>query len=124
MKKNKAIVYDKQGQIDGLWTIDGKKARQEFGNSRFWEGVDEIVRLYKEINPAEWDANLRMNVDTRLNNNNEFGGNKGGSFRLALNIPHGLYLALTDYEPRIFRDKTKRTAFMKRFNELRACDTV
>ena len=124
MKKDKAITYDHTGDISGMWTIDGKKAREEFGDSRYWEGVDEIVRLFKELHPAEYDATITATVKERLNNNNEYGSNKGNSFRKALEIPHGLYLALTDYDQRIFRNKKTRTEFMKRFNELRACDTV
>lgn len=124
MKKDKAIVYDQTGDVAGLWTIDGKKAREEFGNARYWEGVDEIVRLYKEINAAEFEAVMLDNVNKRLENYNEFGSNKSKSFRQVLDIPYGLYLVLVDYDPRIFRDKKTRTNFMRRFNELRSCDTI
>lgn len=124
MKKEKAFVNHANGDLAGLWTIDGKKCRDEFGESRFWEGVDEIIRLYQELHPNEYDTAVTENVETRLDNKNKFGSNTSGSTRIALNLPYRLYLTLIDYEPRIFRDKKKRQAFMKRYNALRACDAV
>lgn len=119
-----AHKYDAQGNLEGLYTIDGKKARQTFGSSRFWEGVDEIVRLYKQINPSEFDLAQYENMNVKLNNKNEYGSNESKSFRMVLQLPHGLYLALTDYEQRIFRDKKMRETFMKRYPSLRSCETV
>lgn len=124
MKKNKAITYDHTGDVSGLWTIDGKKARDEFGDSRYWEGVDKIVDIYKDMHPVDYDAAIRENVDIRLGNHNQYGSNKAKSTRIALNLPYGLYLVLVEYDSRMFRDKKKRETFMKRFNALRACDTV
>lgn len=117
-------VYDEHGNLEGLWTIDGHKVRETFGISRFWEGVDEIVRLYKEINPSEFDLALYENTKTKLENHKDTGGNKSGSFRQALQVPYGLYLVLIDYEPRIFRDKKTRENFMKRYPALRSVEVV
>lgn len=122
--QDKAQVFDTKGNLQGLWTIDGTKARQEFGDSRFWEGVDELVRLYREINPAEMDRADYENLDKKLNNKKDTGSSESGSMREAINIPHGLYLVLTDYEPRIFRDKKMRHAFMKRYPALRSVEKV
>lgn len=129
MAKSKKIgeeshVYDLQGNLQGLWTIDGRKARQEFGNQRFWEGMDELIRLYGEINPLEMKAAYNENLNTKLNNKSKTGGGKTKTMREALNLPHGLYLVLIDYEPRIFRDKKLRTAFMKRYKNLRSVEEV
>ena len=123
-KQNKAEVYNDTGDLQGLWTIDGKKARGEFGDARFWEGVERIVTLYKEINPADFQAAVDHNAATKLDNINEFGSNKSKSFRQALQLPHGLYVALIDYEPRMFREKKKREEFMKRFEGLRSCNKI
>lgn len=117
-------VYDSKGNLDGLWTIDGKKARQVHGDSRFWEGMDELVRLYREINPGEMAAADYDNMDRKLNTNTRTGASKSGSFREALNLPYGLYLVLTDYEPNIFKDKKLRTSFMKRYSSLRSVEVV
>jgi len=127
-KKNKEVgkeshVYNDKGDLEGLWTIDGHKARQEFGDRRFWEGVDSIVRLYREINPNEMAVSDYENMDKKLNKGGT-GGSDKGAFREAINLPHGLYLALIDYEPRIFRDKKMRTAFMKRYEFLRSVEVV
>lgn len=124
MAKEKAIKYDKGGDVEGMWLIDGKKAREEFGNTKYWQGVDKIIEIYKDLHPNEYEAAVLENVDTRLGNHNEFGSNKAKSTRLAINIPHNLYLVLVDYDPRMFRDKKTRENFMRRFNALRACDTV
>lgn len=128
-KKSKAVgseshVYKEDGQLDGLYTIDGAKARQEFGQSRFWQGVDEIVRLYREINPNEMAAADYDNMDRKLNNNKSTGANDSGSFREVLKLPAGLYYTLIDYEPKIFRDKKTRHQFMKRYPALRSVEVV
>lgn len=128
-KKSKIIgqeshVYKDNGDLAGLWTIDGAKARQQFGYDRFWEGMDEIIRLYRQINPGEMDRADYENLDKKLKAKNELGSNDSGSFREAINIPYGLYLVLIDYEPMIFRDKKYRTAFMKRYKNLRSCEKV
>lgn len=117
-------VYNAQGDLDGLWLIDGAKARQEYGNSKFWEGMDEVIRLYREINPNEMDRADYENIDKKLKNTKKTGASKTGSMREAINIPYGLYLVLIDYEPRIFRDKKLRTAFMKRYSALRSVEVV
>lgn len=117
-------VYDKGGNLEGLWTIDGAKAREEFGNKQFWQGVDQILRLYREINPNEMDRADYENIDKKLNNKTATGASKTGSMREAINIPYGLYLVLIDYEPRIFRDKKMRHSFMKRYPALRSIEVV
>lgn len=117
-------IYNANGELEGLYTIDGAKARQEFGDKRFWEGIDEIVRLYTRINPSEMNYAAVENTTIRNQSKNEFNSNDSGSFREALNIPHGLYLALTDYERTLFRSKKTRREFMRRFPALRSCETV
>lgn len=128
-KKSKVVgseshVYNDNGSLAGLYTIDGVKARQEFGNSRFWEGMDEMIRLYREINPGEMEVSDYENMDRKVNAKRSTGANESGSNREAINIPHGLYLVLTDYEPNIFKDKKLRTSFMKRYSFLRSCEVV
>lgn len=117
-------VYNKAGELEGLYLIDGKAARQAFGDSKFWEGVEEVVRLYTQINPGEIQAAIIENTNIRFENNNKFGSDSAGVFRQALNLPYGLHLALTDYEPTLFRNKKTRQAFMKRYPKLRSCETV
>lgn len=116
-------VY-KNGELAGLFTIDGFKAREEFGNARFWEGVTEMIRLYTEINPNEMKMALIENQTIIADNKDKFGGNESRSMRQALNLPYGLYLALIDYERTLFRNKKTRTAFMKRYPALRSCSVV
>lgn len=117
-------VYNEDGDLQGLFLIDGVEARKVYGNKRFWEGVDEIVRLYTELNPNEMQGAVVENASIRTNNLNRFGGNESKSMRQALNIPYGLYLPLLDYEKTLFRNKKTREAFMKRYPHLRSCDTV
>lgn len=117
-------VYDSLGNLQGLYTIDGREARRVFGEKRFWEGVAEIVRLYTQINPNEMKVADWENTAIRVENKNKYGSNETKSMRQALNLPHGLYLALTDYEPTLFRNKKTRTEFMKQFPVLRTCDVV
>lgn len=117
-------VYDKHGNLEGLYTIDGKKVRQVYGEKRFWDGVDEIIRLYKQLNPSEFQYAIIENTHIRKDNKNQFGGNESGSFRQALNLPFGLYLVLTDFEQTLFRNKKTRTEFMKRYPVLRSCEVV
>ena len=128
-KKGKAVgeeshVYNKHGHLEGLYTIDGNKARQEFGDRRFWQGLDEVIRLYREINPSEMAAADYDNIDRKLNNKKATGASEKGAFREAINIPYGLYLVLIDYEPQLFRDKKMRTNFMKRYPSLRSVEVV
>ena len=117
-------VYNSAGELQGLYTIDGKEVRRVFGNSKFWSGVDEIVRLYTKINPGEMQYATVENNNIKFENTNALGTNKSGSMRQALNLPHGLYLALVDFEPTLFRNKKTREKFMKRFPTLRTCETV
>ena len=117
-------VYDELGQLEGLWTIDGHKVRNTFGARKYWEGIDEIVRLYRQINPTEMAVTKIENDTQKTDNKNDFGSNDTKVFRHALNIPHGLYYTLIDYDPQLFRNKKTRTAFMKRFPDLRSCITV
>jgi len=121
---NEGHRYNADGELEGLYTVDGKKAREVHGNSNFWEGVKEVIRYYTEINPSEMKYCTLENSIQRETNKNETGGNDSGSMRQALSLPHGLHLALTDYEPRLFRDKKMRTEFMKRFPHLRTCNKV
>lgn len=123
-QKNKAEVLDTSGDLRGLWTIDGAKAREVYGNKRFWEGVSELVRLYSEIHAGDYLAAVEENTETKLNNHNQYGSNESKTVRHSLSIPYGLYLILTDYEPNFFKQKKKREEFMRRFPTLRACDTV
>ena len=117
-------VYNAKGELEGLYTIDGAEARKVFGNKKFWQGVDEIIRLYQKINPSEYQYTVTENAITKHDNKNSFGSNSDNTFRQALSIPYGLYLALIDYEPTIFRDKKMRTSFMKRYPLLRTCEKV
>ena len=117
-------VYNTKGELEGLYTIDGAEARRVFGDKKFWQGTDEIIRLYQQINPSEYQYTVAENSLTKQDNKNSFGSNKDNTFRQALSIPYGLYLALIDYEPTIFRDKKKRTNFMKRYPLLRTCEKV
>ena len=121
---NESHVYSNAGELQGLYTIDGAEARRKFGNNKFWEGVDEIVKLYKEINPSEFKAAIIENTNIKYDNKNKHGSNDSKSMRQALNLPYGLYLALTDYEVTLFRNKKTREAFMKRFPALRSCESV
>lgn len=117
-------VYDAKGDLQGLYTIDGAEARRVFGNKRFWQGVEEIVRLYKQINPGEMQAAVIENTNIKFDNNNQYGSTKANTYRQALNLPYGLYLALIDYEPTMFRNKKTREKFMKNYPALRSCETV
>lgn len=128
-KKSKVVgeeshVYDEHGNLEGLYTIDGKEVRRVFGDRKFWEGVDEIVRLYTQINPTEMAVVTAENYQTRQDNKNDFGSDKHNVYRHALSIPHGLYLALIDFEQTLFRNKKTRERFMKRYPNLRSCNTV
>ena len=124
MSFDEGHIYNVKGELEGLFTVDGKEARRVFGNKRFWEGVTEVISKYSEINPSEMKYAQLENQATRVDNINKFGSNESGSFRHVLNIPYGLYLALIDYEPRLFRDKKTRTEFMKRYPQLRTCEQV
>ena len=117
-------VYHDNGELAGLYTIDGAEARKVFGNKKFWEGVDECIRLHTQLHPVEMKYATVENSIIRDTNNNEFASNDSSSMRQALNIPHGLYLVLIDYEIRLFRDKKMRTAFMRRYPMLRTCNKV
>lgn len=117
-------VYDSTGNLEGLWTIDGKKVRAAFGDRKFWEGIDEIIRLYKELNPTEMAATQIENTNIKFTNQNATGSSDSGSTRHALNIPYGLYLVLIDYEPTLIRNKKTRISFMKRYPVFNACQTV
>lgn len=117
-------VYKKDGELAGLYTIDGAEARRVFGNKKFWEGVDEMVRLYTKLHPNEMKTATVENNQIKFENKNRHGSNDSKSMRQALNIPYGLYLVLIDYEVTLFRNKKTRTAFMKRYPHLRACETV
>lgn len=112
------------GDIAGLWLIDGHKVREHFGAKKYWQGVDEIIRLYTEIHPNEMQV---MGVHNQLERNdakNQYASNQEGSVRHALSMPYQLYLVLVDYDPQIIKDKKKRAALMKRHPNLRACQTV
>lgn len=117
-------VYDAKGNLEGLYTIDGAKARSEFGDRKFWEGVDECIRLYRQLNPSEMDVADYENLDKKLNAHTATRSNASGSTREAINIPYGLYLVLLDYEPQMFRDKKMRQSFMRRYPTLRSCEVV
>jgi len=117
-------VYHKDGELAGLYTIDGVEARRVFGNKKFWEGVDELIKLYTQLHPMEMKTASIENAQIKFDNKNKHGSNESKSMRQALNIPYGLYLVLIDYEPTLLRNKKTRTAFMKRYPHLRACETV
>lgn len=117
------IVY--QGDdIAGLYTIDGFEVRRVFGNKRFWEGMDEIMRLYKELHPHEIDVVSVDNAIQKDKNMNQYGSTQEGVHRLALQIPIGLLNIMKDYEPTIIKDNKLRHAVMKRYPFLRGCHTV
>jgi len=121
---NESHVYHDDGQLAGLYTIDGVEVRRVFGNKKFWQGVDEIIRLYREINPNEMKYAQVENESIKADNKNKFAGNESGSMRQALNLPYSLYLTLIDFEPTLFRNKKTRTKFMKRYPLLRTCKVV
>lgn len=129
MKKVKQAGYEhvtlkQDGEVAGVYTIDGHKVREVFGVKRYWEGVDEIIRLYKEINPNEIAVMEVHNQLERDSKNNEFGSNKAGAVRHALSLPYNLLLVLKDYDKDIIQDKKKRQTLMKRHPILRTCQTV
>lgn len=118
------IILKDDGEVAGVWTIDGHKVREEFGAKKYWEGIDEIIRLYTKINPNEIAV---MNVHNQLerdSQNNEFGSNKAGAIRYALSLPYNLLLVLKDYDKDIIQDKKKRQTLMRRHPQLRTCHTV
>ena len=117
-------VYKDDGELAGLYTIDGFKVREAFGNKKFWQGADEIVRLYTQLNPNEMQVAATENAATKAGNFNDLGTNDSKSMRQALNIPYALYLVLIDYELTLLRNKKTRSAFMKRYPMLRTCNQV
>lgn len=123
MKKVENLVFN-NNDLAGLWTIDGHEVRRVFGEKKYWQGVDEIIRLYSELHPHEMTVTKVDNEIDRNSASNEFASNKSGSARKALSLPSRLLLVLKDYDPEIIKNKKKRTAFMKRYPFLRACQTV
>lgn len=118
------IKLKDSGDIDGLWLIDGHKVRDVFGAKRYWEGIDEIMRLYKEIHPNEWQDMVIHNQLEKDDSKNATGSNQSGAVRHALSVPYPLYLVLHDYDDQIIKDKNKRHLLMKRYPVIRACQTV
>lgn len=128
-KKSKQVGYEHlnvkdDGDVAGLWLIDGHKVRETFGVKRYWQGVDEIIKLYTQLHPNEMQITSVHNQLDRDDKNNEYGSNTSGAVRHALTIPYNLLLVLKDYDRDIIQNKAKRTAFMKRYPQLRACKVV
>lgn len=125
----KAVGYEHikvgdSGDLEGLWLIDGHKVREHFGDRKYWQGVDEIIRRYTEINPLEMATAKAENDAVKKENRNSFGSNNSGSFRHALNLPYGLLLVLKDFDKDIIQDKKKRQSLMKLYPNLCACEIV
>lgn len=117
------LKFDDKGHLLGLYTISGEKARELYGESRFWEGVEHIVQDYMRVNPGEINFTREENKTYRQQNNNEFGSNQTGSFRHALSLPAGLFNSLIEYEPKFFSEKKYIHKFMKLYPVFRACET-
>ena len=122
-EQSENLVF-KNDDIAGLYTIDGFEVRRVFGIKRFWQGVDEIIRLYGELHPNEMILTKVDNELTKKENMNDFGSSTTGAHRKALSLPAGLLLVLKDYEPTIISNKKTRAQFMRRYPHLRACNTV
>lgn len=118
------VNYDDRGNIAGLWQIDGNKVREHFGVRKYWQGIDEIIKLYTEMHPNEMAAMTFHNKLEQNDKNKDTGASTSGSYRHALSLPYNLLLVLKDYDKNIISDKKKRTALMKRFPNLRACKVV
>lgn len=108
-------VLDGAGNLKGLFTLSGSKAKELYGTRRYWEGVDHIVRDYARLHPQEVTEQRIENTLTKENNFNEFASNQSGSFRQALEIPVGLYNVLWEYDDQMFNNKKTLHEFMKRY---------
>jgi hypothetical protein len=118
------INFDQYGNVLGLYTIDAVKAREHYGKSRYWEGVDDLVRTYSRINLGEIAAVVKENTDVKQSAFNRFTSNNAGNFRQALTLPQGLYNLLETYDPTFFTNKKMLHEFMRLYPQLRACETL
>jgi len=108
-------VLDDKGNLKGLYSLSGEKARNLHGAKNYWEGVDQIIREYAQVHPQEIKEQRIENQLTKDNNFNEYGSNQSGSFRQALELPVGLYNVLWEYDDQIFNNKKTLHTFMKRY---------
>ena len=125
MKKDKQgigheHVISSGGVLLGVQTINATAAHR----FSYWEGVDEVIRAYAFINPAEMASVIADNRLQQTQNLTATGSNKSGTQRQTLGLPFGLMLALDDYDPELLTDKRKLHEFMRLFPGLRTCRTV
>lgn len=118
------LVFDDNGKFKGLYSLSGAKAREIYGASRYWEGVDHILREYAQVHPGEIQEQRIENQLTKDNNFNQYASNESGSFRQALEVPVGLFTVLTEYDEQMFNNKKTLHEFMKRYPLFTTAKTI
>lgn len=123
MKNNIGTEHWKieNGRFKGLFTISGTKAREMYGTSKLWEGVEHIIRDYMHVHPEEMKEQIASNDLTKRNNFNKYGSDTTNAYRHAMEIPIGLHTVLNEYHPELFTDRTKLNKLMKKYPALCAC---
>lgn len=109
------------GNMLGFNAIDIGAAHTHYD---YWDGIDEIIRAYAHLNPAEMAATLADNKMQRDNAINATGANQSGTQRSTIGIPFGLMLYLEEYDAELFTNKRTLHEFMRRYLGLRTCRTV
>lgn len=112
------------GVFKGLYTISAQKAREVYGESRLWEGVEHIIQDYTRVHPEEMAEQYIYNDITRTTNLNKYGSADSKAYRHALELPIGLHQVLGEYHPALFTDRAKLNKFMKKYPRLCACSSV
>lgn len=109
------------GVFKGLYTISAQKAKEHYGISKLWEGVDHIISDYMRVHPEEMKEQIIYNQTTKTNNFNKFGSDANNAYRHAMEMPIGLHNTLSEYHPELFTDRTKLNKLMKKYPALCAC---
>lgn len=116
--------FDDKGNFVGLYTISAEKAREMYGDSRWFDGVRHIIKDYYRVHPGELNFQAMQNDLTKSTNFNKYGATKDSGYRHALEIPAGLHAVLSEYHPELFTDRAKLHRLMKEFPALAACSVV
>ena len=111
------LRFDKNGALLGLYRV-GDTA----DNTNSWEAIDQAIRDYASIHPAETELTVRENAMKR--DASIIGSNKSKTMRHSVSLPVALYFKLQQIMPDLFTNKNKLHLFMKKYQGFRTCTRV